>query len=385
MGKDKLNMNRKETRRFMAVFSSASFLNDLGSDMIYPIWPLFTIEVLGANMAILGLIDGLGDAIVSISQAGSGYLSDRLRKRKVFIWSGYLCGSASRVGYALSTAWQHLFPFRILDRAGKIRGAPRDAIVADISTRENRGRNFGLLRAMDHMGGACGVIVSILFLSYLGYKRLFLLASIPSLIGALLIFLFIKDRKTHEIYKGLSFKDLTSNLKLFLILSSLFALGSFSYSFLLLYAREFGFEETVVLALYLIFTVTAFLMSLPFGKLADKLGRKIVLILSYSLWGVLCLGFVLTRSYMGVVLLFVLYGLHLGAIQPVQRTLVSELSPAEYRASVLGAFQMIVGLCALPASVVAGLLWFNFGMYAPFYFSLGLTTLSVALMLFVKE
>jgi len=369
----------------MAIFSSASFLNDFGSDMIYPVWPLFVTEFLKANMAVLGLIDGLGDAFVSLSQAGSGYLSDKIRKRKVFIWTGYLCGSASRVGYALSTAWQHLIPFRILDRSGKIRGAPRDAIVADVSTRENRGRNFGLLRAMDNLGAACGVITSILLLSYLGYRNLFLLASIPSLIGALLIFMFIKDRKTKEIYEGLSLKDLTSNLKLFLILSAIFALGSFSNSFLLVYAREFGFEERLVQVLYLTFTLTASLMSLPLGKLADKLGRRFVLVLSYSLWGALCLGFVLIQSYVGVVLLFVLYGLHLGAIQPVQRTFVSELSPTEYRASMLGAFQMIVGLCALPASVIAGLVWVNFGMFAPFYFSLGLTSLTVALMLFVKE
>lgn len=385
MGEEELSLKQKETRRVMAIFSSASFLNDFGSDIIYPVWPLFVTEFLRANMAILGLIDGLGDAIVSISQAGSGYLSDRIRKRKVFIWTGYLCGSASRVGYALSTAWQHLVPFRILDRFGKMRGAPRDAIVADISTRENRGRNFGLLRAMDNLGAACGVIVSILFLSYLGYRNLFLLASIPSLIGVLLIFVLIKDRKTKEIYKGLSLKDLTPNFKLFLTLSAVFALGSFSYSFLLVYAREFGFDETGVQVLYLIFTVTASLMSLPFGKLADKLGRKFVLVLSYFLWGVLCLGFVLIQSYVGVVLLFVLYGLHLGAIQPVQRAFVSELSPIEYRASMLGGFQMIVGLCALPASVIAGALWVNYGVAAPFYFSLGLTGLTIALILFVKE
>jgi len=373
------------TKRFMAVFLSASFLNDFGSDMICPVWPLFVTSFLGANVAVLGLIDGIGDAVVSVSQAGSGYLSDRLRKRKVFIWTGYLFGSLSRVGYALSTLWQALIPFKILDRFGKIRGAPRDAIVADISTKENRGRNFGLLRTMDHLGAACGVIVSILFFSYLGYMNLFLLASIPSLIGVLLILVFIEDRKTKEIYKGLSLKDLTPNLKLFLILSGVFALGSFSYSFLLIYAREFGFEETVVPILYLIFTVTAFLVSLPFGKLADKLGRKFVLVMSYSLWGVLCLGFVLVQSYVGLVLLFVLYGLHLGAIQPVQRTIVSELSPTEYRASILGTFQMTIGLCALPASFIAGLLWVSFGKFAPFYFSLGLTILATILMLFVKE
>ena len=112
-------MEQKETRKTVRTFAFASFLNDLGSDMIYPVWPLFVTSVLGANMAVLGFIDGLGDAIVSISQAASGYVSDRIRRRKVFIWTGYLFGSLSRVGYALSTVWQHLIPFKILDRENK--------------------------------------------------------------------------------------------------------------------------------------------------------------------------------------------------------------------------------------------------------------------------
>jgi len=355
--------------------------------MIYPIWPLFVTSVLGANIAVLGLIDGIGDAIVSISQAGSGYLSDRLRRRKIFIWTGYLLGSLSRVGYALSTVWQSLIPFRILDRFGKIRGAPRDAIVADISTRKNRGRNFGLLRAMDNLGAVCGILASIFLFGYLkwSYTSLFLLASFPSLIGAILILTFIKDRKTESIYKGISLKDLTPNLKLFLLLSAVFALGSFSYSFLLVYAKEIGFEEMFIPVLYLIFTAAASLMSLPFGKLADKLNRKAVLILSYLFWGLTCVGFIYIESYTGIILLFVLYGLHKAAIEPIQRTFVSELSPTSYRASMLGAFQMIIGLCALPASVIAGLLWTSFDKFAPFYFSLGLTILATVLILFVKE
>jgi len=374
-----------KARRFMAVFSSASFLNDFGSDMIYPIWPLFVTSFLKANMAVLGLIDGLGDAVVSMSQAGSGYLSDKLRRRKIFIWTGYLFASLSRVGYAFSTVWQPLIPLRILDRSGKIRGTPRDAIVADISTRENRGRNFGLLRAMDNLGAACGIIACILLFTYLKYRNLFLLASIPSLISALLVLTFIKDRKTQRIHGGISLKDLTLNLKLFLLLSALFALGSFSYSFLLVYAEEFGFEAPYIPVLYLVFTAVASLMSLPFGKLADKLGRKVVLVLSYFFWGLTCLGFIYIKFYSGVVLLFVLYGLHKAAIEPVQKAFVSELSPTEYRASVLGAFQMIVGLCALPASVIAGLLWSNFGTPSPFYFSLTLTGIALALILFIKE
>ena len=188
----------KEDRKFLAVFSAASFLNDFGSDMIYPIWPLFVATFVGANAEILGLIDGLGDAIVSISQAGSGYLSDRIGRRKFFVWLGYLFGSASRIGYAVSTAWQHLIPFRILDRSGKMRGAPRDAIVADISTDQNRGRNFGILRAMDNLGAVFGILTCLAFTSAFGLgslQTLFLVASVPSIIGAILVFAFIRDKK----------------------------------------------------------------------------------------------------------------------------------------------------------------------------------------------
>jgi len=380
-------VNGRESRNVIRVFSLASFLNDFGSDMIYPIWPLFVTSFLGVNMAVLGFIDGLGDALVSISQAVSGYLSDRMRKRKIFIWTGYLFGSSSRIGYALSTVWQHLIPFRILDRSGKIRGAPRDAIVADVSTKENRGKNFGLLRAMDNLGAVCGIITCIVLFNiyYLGYRNLLLLASVPSLIAALLILTFIKDKETEKIYKGLSLKDITFNFKLFLSLSALFSVGSFSYSFLLIYAQEFGFETSFIPVLYLVFTGVASLFSLPFGKLADRFNRKFVLILSYLFWGLVCLGFVYVESYLGIVFLFTLYGLHRAALEPVQRTFVSELSPTNHRASMLGAFQMIVGLCALPASVIAGLLWTSFGKLTPFYVSLVLTCLTIVLMLFVKE
>ncbi len=381
-------MKEEESKNLtIGTFSAASFLNDFGSDMIFPIWPLFVTSVLGADMAILGLIDGLGDALVSLSQASSSYLSDRVGKRKVFIWTGYLCGSLSRIGYGLSKVWQQLIPFKILDRSGKVRGAPRDAIVADISTEQNRGRNFGLLRAMDNLGAVCGIITCILLFNYLGweYNSIFLLASIPSLISALLVLLLIKERKTKGIFKGLSLKDLGGNLKLFLFLSAVFALGAFSYSFLLVYAKESGFEAGFVPVLYLLFTPVASLMSLPFGKLADKVGRKAVLVLSYSFFGLMCLGFVYVGSSEGVMMLFVLYGLHRAAAEPAQRAFVSELSPPRYRASILGAFQLIVGLCALPASPIAGVLWETFEKFAPFAFSLSLTVLAIILMGFVKE
>jgi len=380
-------MEEKETNKTIKTFAIASFLNDLGSDIIYPIWPLFVTTVMGANMAILGLIDGLGEAIVSISQAISGYISDRTRKRKIFVWLGYVFGSLSRIGYSISLVWQHLIPFRILDRAGKMRGAPRDAIIADISIKENRGKHFGLLRTMDNLGAVCGVIICLLFLKLLGYRNLFLLASIPSIISALLILTIIKERKVEDIkiYKGFSLKNLNKNFRLYLLLSSLFALGSFSYSFLLIYAKEFGFKVTFIPVLYLIFSAIAAIVSLPFGKLADKIGRKPVLMLSFIFWGLVCLTFTLLRSSWAIILTFIFYGLHKGAIEPVQRTLVSELAPEQYRASSLGAFQMVIGLCALPASFIAGLFWDKIGIVTPLYFSLCLTIVSSIMLIFVKE
>lgn len=380
-------MDKRETEKTVRTFALASFLNDFGSDMIYPIWPLFVTSILGAPMAVLGFVDGLGEAIVSLSQAAAGYVSDRIRRRKVFVWTGYLFGSLSRVGYALSSTWQHLIPFRILDRAGKIRGAPRDAIIADISTKGSMGGNFGLLRAMDNLGAVCGIVVCILLFGSLGYRNLFLLAAIPSAIGAFLIYSAIKEKKPADtsIYKGLSLKDLDGNFKLFLLLSSFFALGSFSYSFLLIYANQSGFQTAFIPVLYLVFTAVASAFSLPFGRLSDKVGRKPVLMLSYILWGLVCLSVIFIGSYLAIILTFILYGLHKGAFDTVQKAFVAELCPREYRASSLGGFQMVVGLCALPASLMAGILWDKIGMFTPFYLSMGLTGLSTILLIFVKE
>lgn len=380
-------MEEKESKKTIRVFAIASFLNDLGSDMIYPLWPLFVTGVLHANMSVLGFIDGLGDALVSISQAISGYISDRIKKRKIFVWLGYLCGGLSRIGYALSTTWQHLIPLKILDRAGKMRGAPRDAIIADISTQENRGKNFGILRTMDNLGAVCGIILAIFLINILDLKTLFLLAAIPSLVAVLLIFSLIKEKKPDgtQIYKKISLKAISGNFRLFTILSSVFAMGSFSYSFLLIYAKQYGFKVVFIPILYLIFTAFTAVSSFPFGRLSDKAGRKNVIMLSFILWGLVCLIFIQFQSYWAIIAAFVIYGLHKGAIEPVQKAFVAELAPEELRASGLGGFQMAVGLTALPSSLIAGILWDSINIYAPFYFSLCLTFLSIILLLFVKS
>jgi len=379
--------HQPESKKTIRTFAIASFLNDLGSDIIYPIWPLFVTTILKANMAVLGFLDGLGEALVSISQAASGYVSDRIKKRKVFIWVGYLFGALSRIGYALSSIWPHLIPFRILDRSGKIRSAPRDAMVADVSTAKNRGKNFGLLRTVDNLGAVFGILICIFLFRLIGYRLLFALAAIPSLVSASLIFLHIKEKTSGKIkiYKGISLKDLDRDFALFLALSSIFTLGAFSYSFLLISAKEFGFKLVLIPVFYLIFTASASLFSYPFGRLSDKIGRKLLIFLSYFLWITVCVLFIVSRKEWMIYLAFVLYGAHKGALDPVQRTFVCELAPLQFRASCLGGFQMVLGLCAFPASFLAGVLWEIFGRHAPFYLSLLLTGISGIMLIFVKH
>ncbi|MBN1938467.1 MAG: MFS transporter [Candidatus Aminicenantes bacterium] len=372
----------------LRTFAAASFLNDLGSDIIYPVWPIFVTTVLKANMAALGFLDGLGEALVSLSQAFSGYYSDKIRRRKIFIWTGYLCGSLSRLGYAIAAVWPHLIPFRILDRIGKIRSAPRDAMVADLSTAGTRGRNFGLLRTMDNMGAVLGVIISIVLLNLVGIRALFALAAIPSLASAGLIFFRVKESRDcrEKIFRGMRRRDLDRNLRRYFLANAVFALGAFSYSFLLIFAREAGFKTGTLPVLYLVFTAAAMAFSLPFGKLSDRIGRKPVLYTALGLWALVCGGFVFGRGRLPVLIgMFVIYGMHKAALEPVQRTIVSEICPERFRASALGAFQMIIGLCALPASILAGILWEQFGAAVPFAVSLILTAASAAVLAFVKE
>ena len=384
--KNIISEEQKNSQKTIRTFGWASFLNDMGSDMIYPVWPLFIKNVLHANMAVLGFVDGLGEAVVSVAKVLSGYWSDKTQKRKTFVWIGYLFSAVSRIGYALSTAWPMLIPFKVLDRAGKIRSAPRDALVSELSSQDNRAKNFGFLKAMDHWGAVVGILFCIVLFKYLGYRNLFFISAIPSLIGVIFIIRNIEEKPvTARIFKGFSLRNLNENLKFFFFLNIFLSLGSFTYSFLLLYASETGLDTNFIPVLYLIYTLSAASFALPFGKLADKIGRKQVLMMAYLFWVVLCLGFLFFKSPWMIILYFVFYGIHKAALEPSQKTMVAEMAPEHYKASILGSFQMVIGGCALPASFMAGVLWEKWGSSAPFIASLVLTLTGMIFLSFVPD
>lgn len=374
----------KKSKKEVLTFGFASFFNDLGSDMVAPVWPLFVTSILGANMAVLGLLDGLGVALVSISNAVSGWLSDKIGRRKIFIYIGYLLSGLSRIGYYLSPSWHYLIPFKAVDRVGKIRGAPRDALISEISEKKKRGEAFGLLRSMDSLGALVGTIITYIIISTVSVRNILLIAAIPSTISALIIFLIVKERRTKKLHTPIRLIRLDHNLKVFFLISGLLAFSTLSYSFLLVYAKESGYSDGNVILLYLVFNLIYTIFSYHFGKLADKKGRKFVIIISMILYTLMCAGFVINNSPLWILLLFVLFGLFNASFDPVKRAFVTDLAPKNAKASVVGLYQMLTGLIALPSGFLMGLLW-EFNPLYPFATAGLLTSTSIFLMGFIKE
>lgn len=375
---------KTKEKKTIWTFALVSYLNDFGADMVHSLWPAFLTQTLGLNMTVLGLIDGLGDAMISISQAVSGYVSDRIRHRKVFIWIGYLLSAVSRIGFAFAGGWPMALFSKLVERSGKMRDTPRDAIAAEISDRRNRGSNFGILRTMDSFGAVCGVLVALWLVQHIPVRTLFAYAAIPSVLGAILVLVFIREEHNgFKLYEGLHWKNLSGNFRWFLALSALFSVASFSYSFLLIFAQKFGFTLFEIPMLYLIYMAGAMVASYPLGRLADALGRRIVIFMGFLFWAATLSLLILSQSHVAIVLAFVLFGFSKGAIETVQRTYVSELAPHGYVASALGTFKLVVGLSALPASLIAGLLWDSMGVFAPFHLSLALTAIASVMLIFV--
>jgi len=375
---------RKHSRRVIAGFSISSFLNDAGSDMLLPLMPLYILS-LGGSMAFLGFLDGMGAMVVSFSALISGYISDLLGRRKPFIWMGYLASSLARLGYGLAGKPMQLVAPKVIDRLGKMRETPRDALLADAVKQERRGRGFGILRMMDHAGAFTGALIALVLISFLPLHIIFYIAAVPTLISVVVILLVIPEKRGKVKRRMPSLRKIPGNGWLLLTAIFISSLGIFSYSFLIIYATRAGFKQEIIPALYLIMTAVSAIFSFPFGRLCDHIGRRWVTGISFLFFIAMCLlgAFLLSPSV--AIILLCLFGLFQSAYEPSIKALSCDVAPPELRGTVLGCAQLARGIAALPASWMVGYLWDNISPTAGFCLAGGMVVLGLVLLLLVKE
>jgi MFS family permease len=371
------------------VLGVVSLFADMSTEMIYPLIPLFLVNVLGASFIDVGIIEGIAESTASIFKIVSGYISDKFKKRKPLVYLGYGISVIAKPLLALTTAWQQVLGLRFIDRLGKgVRDSARDAIISE-SGGVDVGRSFGFQRALDTLGAVIGPLIAASLFIYLSYRGLFLLAFIPGLFATLLVVFFVKDaavgiRDDRE-YQ-ISFRSFDRNFKILLVGLSIFFIGNSSDAFLFLRAQNLGIAALFIPVLYLISNLVYALASFPFGILSDKIGRKRVLLLGYGMFFIVYLGFALANAPIIIWMLFPVYGLYYGLTDGVSKALVSDLAPKTLKATAFGTYYTIIGIVALPASLIAGTLWQMLGPpYAFFYGAAMSTAAIITIGLFVKK
>jgi len=367
--------------RNVFILSLASFLNDIGGETIKKTLSLFLYNVLGVKTSIVGLVEGISESTETIFQTFSGYLSDKLKKRKPFVTFGYFLTLFGRLNLFWVNSWAQVLFFRFLDRAGKgINRAPRDALISESTEDGKRGRSFGFHRMMDNAGSFIGLLIAaaVVYLSQKGgvlitketFRLIVLLAVAPGIIAFLLLAFFVAEKTDEENKRPFSFKfaDLPFRYKYFLFLSFLFALGNSSDAFLILKTQKLGMPLFGILLVIAGFSFLASILSLPAGNLSDKFGRKKVLLLGWLAYAVIYFNFALATKLWQVVILFISYGIYYGLTEGVAKAYITDLIPQEKRATAFGIYNTVVGLTLIPASVIAGYLWQIFSPAAAFYF-----------------
>lgn len=361
---------------------------DISSEMVYPIIPLYLTAVLGATPALVGVIEGIAESIASLLKVFSGYVSDRFQKKKLLAFIGYSTGVIYKFALVFASSWLGILSARVIDRFGKgIRSAPRDVMVAESADKSSMGKAFGIHKMLDMAGSAFGILLAYILLTTIGegsYKTIFMVSVIPVLL-ALFMFIFIgekkEDRKIVErepFWKNI--RKIDGQLTLYLFVTFLFTLGNSSNSFLLLRAYDIGFSSSTAILLYFVYNITASILSVPCGKLSDKIGRKKLLVLGYIAFSLVYFGFAFCKSKLLLIFIFVVYGLYTAMTAGVERAFISEIAPKELKGTMLGLHSTLAGIALLPASVVAGILWNEIGASAPFIYG-GIMSMIAAIIL----
>ncbi|MFH1012714.1 MAG: MFS transporter [Candidatus Peregrinibacteria bacterium] len=368
--------------RNVVILGVVSLLTDLSSQLVFPLLPLYITTVLGGGAVAVGVIEGAAEATASLLKVVSGYWSDKIKKRKPFVFFGYTLSALMKPVLAFAGNWFTVLVIRVGDRVGKgLRDAPRDAIIAESNDRATLGKAYGFNRALDGLGSVGGAVLAFLLLPVLGFVYLFKLAIIPGLLSIAVIS-WVKEPVRIESAKRkislrLGFFQLTRELKIFILIAFIFTLGNYNYVFLMLRAQADGLSNEKTIMLYALFYLIYTLLSMRAGMLSDKFGRKPVIIAGYILFTLLSFGLYVFSGPIYTVISFILFGIFFALIDGTQRAFVSDLSPAEIKGTALGTFHTFTGLAALPAGLVAGQLWTRVNPGATFLFGTIIGMISV--------
>jgi len=344
-------------KKSVYLLGSSSFFNDVGSEMITPIIPFF-INSLGGTGVSIGLISGLREGLSSLLKLFGGWFSDRIGKRIGVVFFGYVFSALMKIFIGVSQTSTQLISSVSLERIGKMRDAPRDAIIS--KSAKTRGDNFGINETMDKLGGVVGTILVLLLLYFVGadFRTIVMIAAGISMFSIIPLF-FVKDSETPKLKKSLfrSILSLDKQLKKTIFMISLFALANFGlYMFFLLRTQEITGSTIIPLVLYTIFNLIIALFSKRIGRHSDKVGRKSIIVSGYILFSLVCLGFAYANTLWAVAVLFCLYGLVIAMTEPVQRALIGDLTDGS-RGTAMGLYYFSIGISTIVGGIIAGYLW----------------------------
>ena len=377
-------MTLKKSKKNVFLLGLSSLFNDLGSEMIAPLIPLY-ISLLGGGGIAIGLVSGLREGLSSVFKILGGWISDLKGKRKMFVFWGYLISTLFKFMLFFANSWQILITFFSLERFGKLRDAPRDAIIA--YSKKERGRNFGLHQMFDASGKIGGtIIVIILYLVFNSeFKTMFLIAGALASLSLIPLF-FVYEPKiksaSFSLWQGIH--ELNRKLKYFIFVSCIFTLANFGLSmFMIVRAKEVTGSTLMALILYTIFHIIFALLVIYAGKWADHVGKKKVLLWGYFLFFIVSVIFIYAQELVLLTLAFLIYGLVYATTQANQKALVADLS-GEHKGTALGAYHAFTGLVNIPAGLIAGILW-DISYQIMFIYLAVIAVISIVLLMFVRE
>jgi MFS family permease len=375
------------------ILGLVSFFNDTASEMVYPIIPIFMTQVLKASTTAVGLVEGIAESTAALTKFVFGYFSDKFQRRKPFVSLGYTFSAFSKGVIGFASSWSLVLFSRFLDRLGKgLRTGARDALLLQNTNEKNKGFIFGFHRSLDSAGAVLGPILGLIFI-YLfanNLRLIFYLATIPGFLAVLLLILFVSEKKevgpsTKTSQKfSFSFRFLNPKVKLFLLISFIFALGNSSDAFLILRAKNLGLTTQLAVSAYVLYNLVQTLLGTYLGKLSDKIGHRKMFAFGLLVFSFVYFSFGVIKNSLFLWFLFPIYGIYIAATDGVSKAYLGEFISEKEAGSVYGLYQMLLALASFFASFVGGILWTKIGPQATFYFGAIMAFISFSILSFFK-